>query len=84
MRRDGAEAALLDEDLVGVGGGELLRCDGAAGVLVGVPELGAGGGGEFGMGVPGLDLGCEGEWRGEVLRCRLGDHRALGNYWEFC
>lgn len=29
MRGDGAEAALLDEDLVGVGGGELLRCDGA-------------------------------------------------------
>lgn len=30
MRSDGALAALLDEDLVGVGGGELLRCDGAA------------------------------------------------------
>ena len=31
MGGDGAEAALLDEDLVGVGGGELLGCDGAAG-----------------------------------------------------
>lgn len=30
MRGDGALAALLDEDFVGVGGGELLRCDGAA------------------------------------------------------
>lgn len=34
VRGDGAVAALLDEDLVGVGGGEeLLRCDGAAGCV---------------------------------------------------
>lgn len=42
-------------------------------------EPGARGEGWVGMVVPGLDLGCEGERRGEVLRCRLGDHRALGD-----
>lgn len=61
-----------------------MRCfcvaTGLPGVLVGVRELGDRGGRRVGMGVPGLDLGCEGERRGEVLRCRLGDHRALGDY----
>lgn len=82
MRGDGAVAALLDEDLVGVGGGELLCCDGAAEVLVGVrkwEELGVGAGELGRVVVPGLDLGCEGHWRGEVLGCCLGDHRALGD-----
>jgi hypothetical protein len=55
VRRDGAEAALLDEDLVGVGGGEvLLRCDGANGVLVreelGGPRRRIGGNGRTGSG----------------------------------
>lgn len=48
-------------------------------MLVGVREWEEPGGGGEGWVVPGLDLGCEGDWRGEVLGCRLGDHRALGD-----